>query len=121
MNDNIALCYTKFNQLLTFHLQSVLFPRRKMVFSDDERMTMLKKVGRHTVYVRNTRQKSGIKDLFEDRLINQFKGNDTMKRRPGSGRPRSAITPADKDPTNEQRNKKETSGKSWSIGRKVFQ
>ena len=31
------------------------------------------------------------------RLINQFKENGTMKRRPGSGRPRSAITPENEE------------------------
>ena len=37
MNDTIALRYIKFNRLLTFHLQSVSFPCRKMVFSDDDK------------------------------------------------------------------------------------
>ena len=31
------------------------------------------------------------------RLINQFKENGTMKTRPGSGRPRSAITPENEE------------------------
>ena len=31
INDTIALHYTKFNRLLTFHLHSVSFPCRKMV------------------------------------------------------------------------------------------
>ena len=96
MNDTIALCYTKFNRLLTFHLQSVSFPCRKMVFSDDDKAVIkndyvetgwsaYRKCKEHPT-------KKWYKGSFQ-RLINQFKENGTMKRRPGSGRPRFTITP----------------------------
>ena len=65
MNDTITLRYTKFSRLLTFHLQSVSFPCRKMAFSDDDKAV----------------------------IKNGYVEKGTMKRRPGSGKPRSAITP----------------------------
>ena len=100
MNDTIALRYTKFNRLLTFHLQSVSFPCRKMGFSDDHKAVIkngyIEKGWSAYRICKEHTTKKWYKGSVQ-RLINQFKENSTMKRRPGSGRPRSAITPENEE------------------------
>ena len=100
MNDTIALRYTKFNRLLTFHLQSVSFPCRKMGFSDDHKAVIkngyIEKGWPAYRICKEHTTKKWCKGSVQ-RLINQFKENSTMKRRPGSGRPRSAITPENEE------------------------
>ena len=96
MNDTTALRYTKFNRLLTFHLQSVSFPCRKMVFSDDDKAVIKNDYVEKGWLAYRICKEHPAKKWYKgsvQRLINQFKENGTMKRRPGSGRPRYAITP----------------------------
>ena len=86
MNYTTALRYAKFNQLLTFHLQSVSFPCRKMVFSDDDNAVIQNYVEKGLSAYRICKEhptKKWYKGSVQ-RLINQFKENNTMKRRPGS-------------------------------------
>ena len=100
MNDTIALRYTKFIQLLTFHLQSVSFPCRKMVFSDDDKAVIKNDYVEKGWSAYRICKEHPTKKWYKgsvQRLINQFKENGTMKRRPGSGRPRSAITPENEE------------------------
>ena len=95
MNDTIALRYTKFNRLLTFHLQSVSFPCRKMVFCDDDKAVIKNDYVEKGWSAYRICKEHPTKKWYKgsvQRLINQFKENGTMKRRPGSGRPRSAFT-----------------------------
>ena len=100
MNDTITLRYTKFNQLLTFHLQSVSFPCRKMVFSDDDKAVIkndyVEKGWSAYRICKEHRTKKWYKGSVQ-RLIYQFKENGTMKRRPDSRRPRPAITPENEE------------------------
>ena len=100
MNDTIALCYTKFNRLLNFHLQSVSFPCRKMVFSDNDKAVIkndyVEKGWSAYRICKEHLTKKWYKGSVQ-RLINQFKENGTLKRRPGSGRPKSAITPENEE------------------------
>ena len=100
MNDTIALRYTKFNRLLTFQLQLVSFPCRKMVFSDHDKAVIknnyVEKGWSAYLICKEHPTKKWHKGSVQ-RLINEFKVNDTMKRRPGSGRPRSAITPENEE------------------------
>ena len=96
----IPLRYTKFNRLLTFHLQSVSFPCRKMVFSDDDKAVIKNYYVEKCWSVCRICNEHPTKKWYKgsvQRLINQFKENGTMKRRPGSGRPRSAITPENEE------------------------
>ena len=100
MNDTIALRYTKFNRLLTFHLQSVSFPYRKMVFSDDDKAVIKNDYVEKGWSAYRVCKEHPTKKWYRgsvQRLISQFKENGTMKRRPGSGRPRSAITPENEE------------------------
>ena len=100
MNDTIALCYTKFNRLLTFHLQSVSFPCRKMVFSDDDKAVIKNHYFEKGWSAYRICKEHPTKKWYKgsvQRLINQLKENGTMKRRPGSGRPRFAITPENEE------------------------
>ena len=90
MNDTIALRYTKFNRLLTFHFQLVSFPCRKMVFSDDDKAVIKNNYVEKGWSAYRICKKQPTKKWYKgsvQRLINQFKENGTMKRRPGSGRP----------------------------------
>ena len=100
MNDIIALRYTKLNRLLTFKLQSVSFPCRKMVFSDDDNAVIKNDHVEKGWSAYRMCKEHPTKKWYKvsvQRLMNQFKENGTMKRRPGSGRPRSAITPENKE------------------------
>ena len=95
MNDTIALPYTKFNRLLTFHLQSVSFPCRKMDFSDDDKAVIKNDYVEKGWSAYRICKKHPTKKWYKgsvQRLINQFKENGTMKRRSGSRRPRYEIT-----------------------------
>ena len=100
MNDTIALRYTKFNRLLTFHLQSVSFPSRKMVFSDANKAVIKNDYVEKGWSAYRICKEHPTKKRFKgsvQRLINQFKENCTMKRGPGSGRPRYGITPENEE------------------------
>ena len=100
MNDTIALRYTKFNRLLTFHLQSVSFPCRKMVFSDNDKAVIKNDYVENGWSAYPTCKEHLTKKWYKgsvQRLINRFKENGTMKRRPSSGRPRPAITPENEE------------------------
>ena len=77
MNDTIALRYTKFNRLLTFHLQSVSFPFR----NDDKAVIKHDYVEKGWSTYRICKEhpaKKWYKGSVQ-RLINQFKDNGTMK------------------------------------------
>ena len=100
MNDTIALRYTKFNRLLTFHLQLVAFPCRKMVFSDDDKAVFKNDYVEKGWSAYRICKEHPTKKWYKgsvQRLINQFKEKGTIKRRPGSGRSRSAISPENEE------------------------
>ena len=71
-----------------------------MVFSDDDKAVIKKDYVEKGWSAYRICKEHPTKKWYKgsvQRLINQFKENGTMKTRPGSGRPRSAITPENEE------------------------
>ena len=71
-----------------------------MVFSDDDKAVIKNDYVEKNWSAFHICKEHSTKKWYKgsvQRLINQFKENGTMKRRPGSGRPRSTITPENEE------------------------